>query len=136
MKSYEIFASLLTQRGIKAVDVSRQTGIATSTLSEWKKGKTEPKIDKMQKLADYFNVSLDYMTGKTDDSFVKMGNYLFNGATGTMIPFKDDKLDYVIKTQDPDVEELVQNFNRLPEDLRQNFLNLVKATAKDFEDKP
>lgn len=92
MKSYDIFSDLLKQRGIKAIDVSRHTGIATSTLSEWKNGKSEPKIDKMQKIADYFNVSLDYLTGKTTDSFVIIGDCLFNAATGAMIPLIHDNL--------------------------------------------
>jgi transcriptional regulator with XRE-family HTH domain len=51
--------------GFTAYKVSVETGIAQSTLSDWKKGKSTPKADKMQKIADLFNVSVDYlMTGK------------------------------------------------------------------------
>lgn len=62
MTSYELFEKLLNERGVKAADVHRGTGIATSTLTEWKKGKYEPKTDKLQKIADYFNVPLTYFT--------------------------------------------------------------------------
>lgn len=134
MTQVERVKEICKKRGISIHKLEMACGFANGYISQLKKGVFP--MDRAAKIANYFNVSLDYLMGKTDDSFVKMGNYLFNGATGTMIPFKDDKLDYVIKTQDPDVEELVQNFNRLPEDLRHNFLNLVKATAKDFEDKP
>ena len=42
-----------------------ETGIAQSIFSSWKRGISKPKQDKMQKIADYFNVSVNYlMTGK------------------------------------------------------------------------
>lgn len=31
------------------------------TLSDWKRGKTTPKQDKLQLIADYFGVTLDYL---------------------------------------------------------------------------
>ena len=62
---YEVFEQLMKSHGYTAYKVSVETGIAQSTLSDWKKGKSTPKADKMQKIADLFNVSVDYlMTGK------------------------------------------------------------------------
>lgn len=62
---YEIFEQLLQDFGITAYKVAKDTGITQSTLSDWKRGRSTPKTDNMKKLADYFNVSVDYlMTGK------------------------------------------------------------------------
>lgn len=62
---YEIFANLLIENNKKAIDVSKATGIPASTFSDWKKGRSVPKQDKLQKIADFFHVSVDYlMTGK------------------------------------------------------------------------
>ena len=64
--SYETFEKLCKERGIKPGRVSRETGIATSTLTCWKKGEYTPKADKLKKIADYFGVSVDYfLTGET-----------------------------------------------------------------------
>lgn len=64
---YEIFQQLLDKNNVKAFDVSKATGISTSTLTDWKKGRSVPKQDKMQKIADYFGVTVNYlMTGKED----------------------------------------------------------------------
>lgn len=64
---YEIFEKLLKERGITAYRVSKETGVTTATLTSWKQGKYTPKPEKMQKIADYFGVSLSYlMTGKED----------------------------------------------------------------------
>lgn len=64
---YEIFEQLLSKYGVTAYKVAKETGITTATLTNWKQGKYTPKQDKLQKIADYFGVSLEYlMTGKED----------------------------------------------------------------------
>lgn len=63
---YEIFEKLLKERNITAYRVAKDTGITTATLTDWKKGRTQPKMDKLQKIADYFGVSLDYLCGKEE----------------------------------------------------------------------
>ena len=64
---YKIFVQLLDRTGKKASDVAKATGIPSSTFSDWKKGKSSPKAEKLQKIADYFGVSVDYlMTGKEE----------------------------------------------------------------------
>jgi transcriptional regulator with XRE-family HTH domain len=60
---YEIFAQLLDKQGITPYRVHKETGVPQSTLSDWKNGKGTPKIDKLQKIADYFDVSVDYLIG-------------------------------------------------------------------------
>lgn len=58
---YEIFAKLLEKFDVKAADVSKATGLPSSLFSEWKRGKSKPKADKLQKIADYFGVTLNYL---------------------------------------------------------------------------
>lgn len=57
---YKKFAELLEKNNITAYQVSKQTGVSTSTLSEWKNGNYTPKLDKMQKIANFFGVTVDY----------------------------------------------------------------------------
>lgn len=64
---YEIFVKLLEKHGITAYKVSKATGIAGSTFSDWKNGRSVPKQDKLQKIANYFGVTVDYlMTGEQE----------------------------------------------------------------------
>ena len=53
----------LDEKGITAYKVAKETGISTATLSSWKKGRYTPKKEKLQKIADYFGVRLEYLTG-------------------------------------------------------------------------
>lgn len=65
---YNRFNELLKEHNVTAYQVGKATGISTSTLSEWKNGKYTPKMDKVQKIADYFNVSVDYLLGNEKTS--------------------------------------------------------------------
>jgi len=76
---YEVFDKLCKTRDVTAYQVGKKTGIPTSTFSDWKVGKSTPKIDKLQKIADFFDVSLDYLvTGQEPalDKFAEQGNLL------------------------------------------------------------
>lgn len=53
---YSKFVELMRQRNLKFVDISKATGIPASTFSDWKKGKSKPKVDKLQKIANFFGV--------------------------------------------------------------------------------
>lgn len=57
---YEKFADLLSKNDKTAYQVSKDTGIAQSVLSDWKTGRSKPKVDKLKILADYFGVPIDY----------------------------------------------------------------------------
>lgn len=59
---YEIYCKLRDEKGLKDADVVKATGITKSTFSDWKSGRSKPKQDKLQKIADFFEVSLDYLT--------------------------------------------------------------------------
>lgn len=64
---YEIYCKLRDSKGVKDSDVVKATGITKSTFSDWKSGRSKPKNDKLQKIADYFGVTIDYlMTGIED----------------------------------------------------------------------
>lgn len=57
--SYEKFEELLNKKQIRASDVSNATGIVASTFSDWKKGKSVPKTEKLALLARYFGVTIE-----------------------------------------------------------------------------
>ena len=57
---YEKLSELMSQRRVTAYQVSKATGIGQASLSDWKRGKSKPKFDKIQKLAKYFDVSVEY----------------------------------------------------------------------------
>lgn len=89
---YEIFEKLLQVKGVSAYRVAKETGISTATLTQWKKGTSTPKQDKLQKIADYFGVSIEYlMTGKEKEG---ESHYYINEETRAIAQeiFEDKEL--------------------------------------------
>lgn len=67
---YEIFEQLCALKGVTPYRVAKETGLTTSSLSSWKAGRYSPKTEKLQKLAEYFGVSLEYMmTGREPEGY-------------------------------------------------------------------
>ena len=56
---YENYARIRDNKGLKDIDVSRGTGIAPSTLSDWKAGRTTPKADKLLLIARFLGTTIE-----------------------------------------------------------------------------
>lgn len=67
---YEKYAELRDLKGVRDADVARATGIGRSTFSDWRTGRSAPKQEKLQKIADYFGVTVEYIsTGKEPETY-------------------------------------------------------------------
>lgn len=56
---------LCSQRGISISKLESELGLSSSSIRKW--GNTSsPSVDKIAKVANYFNVSVDYLLGRTD----------------------------------------------------------------------
>lgn len=108
---YEIFEKLLQKFGVTAYQVSKATGISQSTLSSWKTRGNVMSGDKLQKIADYFGVSVDYMLG--------------GGSLEDIIN------DYSIK-KNICLDELSENTN-IPVQFIKNIGNSILDDEKDWE---
>lgn len=58
---------IMEQRGTKAKELSEAIGASTGNISDWKSGCSSPDIEMLPKIANYFNVSIDYLLERTDD---------------------------------------------------------------------
>ena len=60
---YKKYEELLIKTGKTSYRVSKDTGIGQNTLSNWKTGRSNPKIEKLKILANYFGVPITYFIG-------------------------------------------------------------------------
>lgn len=66
-KMYEVFEQLLQKHGVTPYKVAKEAGVTQTALSNWKSGRSTPSSKTLQKVADYFGVTVDYlMTGRND----------------------------------------------------------------------
>ena len=84
MTTYENYCRIRDLKCMKDSHVASATGIAKSTFSDWKAGRSNPKADKLKKIADVLDVSIE--------SFYGSENYEMDKKTYTWeyeIPKKD-----------------------------------------------
>lgn len=62
---WEIFSGLCSQRGKSPNAVAKELKISSGSITNWKNG-TIPNNSALLKLANYFNVSVDYLLGKEE----------------------------------------------------------------------
>ena len=59
--------NLMEERNIKQLTLASDLGMTQASLSRNLNGVHEPKAETIEKIANYFNVSVDYLLGNTDD---------------------------------------------------------------------
>lgn len=74
MKFGEILKMLRTEKGITQVEMAEMLGISRSSVGMYEQGKREPDFELEEKIADLFNVSLDFL--RTGDITKHGGWYL------------------------------------------------------------
>ena len=53
-------------RGVSQAAVSKEIGVSRYAIYSYEKGKTAPTLDGLIMLADYFDVTTDYLLGRSD----------------------------------------------------------------------
>lgn len=115
---YEIFEALLAERGVTAYQVAKATGISTGSLSDWKNGRSSPKVEKLQKIAAYFGVSVDYLLGNEEKEkpATDEGDGLEDLLKDQFIAFYGEVKDSLDET---DIEDL-KTFMRMKAEIKKN----------------
>lgn len=71
LTSYMNYEQIRDSRGLNDTQVSKMSGVPRATFSDWKAGRSKPKTDKMQLIADVLQVSLPTLAGvKLDYEFI------------------------------------------------------------------
>ena len=73
--------SLRNRKGLSQAEFAKQIGVSKSSVNMYERGEREPNFETLETIADYFNVDLDYLMGKSE---------IENRAKAAIIPFKLD----------------------------------------------
>lgn len=52
-------------KGFKLIDCAEKLGVGQPTLSAWERGSKNPTLENLEAIADLYNVSVDYLLGRT-----------------------------------------------------------------------
>lgn len=59
---------ILKEKHISQKQFAIDLGLSAGNVTDWKNGRSAPSIDKLPIIADYLNVSLDYLFGRSEPS--------------------------------------------------------------------
>ncbi len=104
---------LMKEKSIKQRDLTKYLEISEQSFTEWKGGRNNSYIKYINKIADFLNVSTDYLLGK--DEIKKR-------------PTSEDAEQIAVYLSNPVIKELYDNFLKLPPEEQAQFL-------KELQDK-
>ena len=105
-------------RGLSQVSLAEALGVSKSTIGAYETGDRKPSYEAQEKLADFFNVSIDYLRGNEDGSMYYLD------------PEVAQKAQEIY--EDPDLRILLDAKRDLSKDDLEAVINIVKALkAKD-----
>ena len=76
----ENIKNLRLQRGLNQVDFAKKLSVTKQCVSNWENDNVLPSIEMLIKIADFFNVTTDYLLGREHDDFINV-----DGLTQTQI---------------------------------------------------
>ncbi len=136
---YERLKLLCEEKGIKLTNLIQELGMSSGNMNKWKNG-VIPKGNTLSKLADYFNVSVDYLIGKTDEqmnthhsnninsSFVQSNSSVTLGSVSVGSTFNSNSNDISLSKEEIGILEVYRSLDIRD---RAKFMNFVF----DMEDK-
>ena len=102
-----ILKELRINRGVSQKEFAAILGVSQQTIASWEVGRTEPSNSLLKDIADYFNVSADYLLGRRD---VDIHNRLLSEEQVT----------------------LLKDFDSLGSDGRNILLGVLKSLANTY----
>ncbi len=70
---FDRYSALCKERGESPNSVAKKLGVSSGSITAWKRG-TMPRIETVNMLASFFNVSADYLLGNVSDPFFYLDN--------------------------------------------------------------
>lgn len=65
-KFSERLRQLRTSKDLSQMDFAKQIKLSKSSINMYERGEREPGLETLERIADYFNVDMDYLLGKSD----------------------------------------------------------------------
>lgn len=109
---YADYAKIRDAAGLSDSAVAKKADISAATLSDWKNGKSQIKADKLSKIADALNVTIDALMGRP-------------------APQVDDRVlaYYTALVRRPMLQEIVDRANQLSDDDLKLVLDMMRRLS-------
>lgn len=100
------------QKGWNKLVASQEMGILQSAYSRYESGERTPTYQVIRTMAQYLGTSAEYLTDQTDDP---------------------SPVEYLITNDDPKLSFIIETYNRLPAEPRDNIYKYVKDLSAKYK---
>ena len=114
---------LRKSNGLTLVELSQKVGIPNNTISQYENEKREPKEPTWQALANFFNVSVDYLKG-----YGYSKDYIYKQLDDA---YKEDYL-LTFELEPPFTSPFISARDEIKNYCKQNKINIPQDTDLDF----
>ncbi|WP_203334325.1 helix-turn-helix domain-containing protein [Planococcus beigongshangi] len=116
--------NLRTRRNITQSDLAKRIGVARTTYAMYEQGQREPDYETLQRLADFYEVSVDYLLGRTET------------PNATNVDDQADKSHFISKiaSEFPDIDLMFKDMESLSaEDMKEvyDYIKFKKSQKKE-----
>ena len=105
----EKLKGLREDRDLKQIDVAQEINVLQASLSNYELDINQPDLSVLVKLANFYNVNIDYLLGNTD--------------------IKSSWKDYKLQNRTLSSGKLVEDFNRLTVQDREHLIAILESLA-------
>lgn len=105
---------LRTEKNLTQEEVAKEIGTSQTNIGRWEKGLNEPSSSFVVKLANFFEVSTDYLLDRSDD----FGNVTVTTASSSAV-------------LTPDEQEILETYRNLPPHRRKTFMLFVESCNEE-----
>lgn len=117
----DVFRALRISRHLTQNDLAKQLGIAKSTISMYEQGQRTPPFEMMEKIADFFNVDMDFLRGKERLSGLLINPLNVPGILPPPATVKKPRLGRISCGIPIDSEENFDGYDDVPDLIRCDF---------------
>lgn len=121
---------LCDKKGTNITALCKEITGSSGNLPTWKKGNI--RTDYLSKIADYFDVSTDYLLGKTD--IPKVQNIVVTDKNGNQMALDDETLEYIdsLRTR-PEMRVLFSVTNKATKEDIIKAVKIIEALKNESE---
>ena len=106
----------MEKRGMSQIEFSEKTGIPQSTISDWKRKKTNPTAEKLTVICSVLDITPNEL------------------LLEEVVPYKNDTTEYLIVTRGTERYELLAEFDKMGKKEKERLLGYMAALTCVNED--
>ena len=114
----DIILKLRNEKGFTQEKLAEVLGTSKSTVGMWEMGERFPSKELYEAIADYFNVDIDYLYGRTE--------------IRKKIHFENNSTDQMSVSSDPDIRRIERARNNMTQKDRDKMMKVLAASFEDY----